>query len=147
MAHEPDMSCPIARSLSVLGERWTLLIIREAVFGSTRFSEFRSELGIAPDVLSDRLATLVEHGVMERVSYRDPGSRAREAYELTDAGRELGLILGALRQWGLDHMPRPEDPTITLRAASTERLLHVGYVDDGGHEVTRDDVTMIRAAA
>jgi len=66
MAKIPDDACSIARTLGVVGERWTLLILREAFLGATRFAEFRDRLGVAPDVLSDRLATLVEHGVMAR---------------------------------------------------------------------------------
>jgi len=66
MAKVPDSSCSIARSLGVIGERWTFLIVRDAFLGATRFAQFRDDLGVAPDVLSDRLTTLVEYGVMER---------------------------------------------------------------------------------
>lgn len=141
------MSCPVARSLSVLGERWTFLILREAMFGATRFSEFRDTLGIAPDVLTDRLATLVEHGVMQRVAYREPGSRARQAYRLSDSGRELGVVLAALREWGEAHLPQPEDPTMWLRVDGSRKPVHVGYVDEAGHELAREDVTLVRSAA
>ena len=103
----PDSSCSIARSLGVLGERWTLLILREAFLGANRFAEFRDRLAVAPDVLSDRLATLVEFGVLEREPYREPGARARLAYKLTPAGEELRVVLGALQQWGDLHLPRP----------------------------------------
>ena len=61
-----DTRCSIARSLEILGQKWTLLIVREAMWGRTRYAEFRSRLGIAPDVLSDRLNTLVEHGILRR---------------------------------------------------------------------------------
>jgi DNA-binding HxlR family transcriptional regulator len=147
MAKKTDDSCSIARSLAVLGERWTFLIVREASFGRTRFGEFREALGIAPDVLADRLATLVEHGVMERVPYRDAGSRTRDAYVLTDAGRELGVILGALQQWGDDHLPRPEGPSILRRVADTDRPVHVGFVDDRGREVAPERVALVKTAA
>src|SRR4051794_28734394 len=98
-------SCAIARSLAVLGERWTMLILREAFNGTTRFAQFRDNLGVAPDVLTDRLATLVEYGVLEREPYREPGARTRYAYHLTPAGAELRLVLGALQQWGDAHLP------------------------------------------
>jgi DNA-binding HxlR family transcriptional regulator len=74
MAKVPDATCSIERTLGVLGERWTFLILREAFLGATRFVEFRDRLGVAPDVLTDRLATLVEYGVLEREPYREPGS-------------------------------------------------------------------------
>ena len=66
MAKNPEEACSIARTLGVVGERWTFLILREAFLGATRFAEFRDRLGVAPDILSDRLATLVEYGVMAR---------------------------------------------------------------------------------
>jgi DNA-binding HxlR family transcriptional regulator len=94
----PESSCSIARSLGVLGERWTFLILREALTGATRFSQFRDALGIAPDVLTERLNTLVEYGVMTREPYQEAGSRSRFAYDLTPAGRELQVVLLALQQ-------------------------------------------------
>lgn len=102
-------SCPITRSMSVLGERWALLIVREALLGRSRFSEFRSELGVAPDILSSRLSTLVAAGVLTAVDYQDPGDRRRQRYELTSAGRELSTVLAALAQWGRSYMPPEQD--------------------------------------
>jgi DNA-binding HxlR family transcriptional regulator len=115
MAKLPEDPCSIARTLTVIGERWTILILREAFFGTSRFAEFRDRLGVAPDVLSDRLATLVEFGVMAREPYQEPGARSRYAYRLTPAGRELQVVLSALQQWGDEHLPRPEGPTMFRR--------------------------------
>ena len=143
MAKVPEVSCSIARSLGVLGERWTLLILREAFLGATRFAEFRDRLGVAPDVLSDRLSTLVDYGVMEREPYRDPGTRSRTGYRLTPAGRELQVILGALQQWGDRHLPWPDGPSMLRRVRGTDCPVHVGFVDELGREVRPADVTMI----
>ena len=107
MAKVPDFTCSIERTLGVLGERWTFLILREAFLGATRFVEFRDRLGVAPDVLTDRLGTLVDYGVLEREPYREPGARSRFAYRLTPSGRELQVVLAALQQWGDEHLPRP----------------------------------------
>jgi DNA-binding HxlR family transcriptional regulator len=145
MAQHPDSSCSIARSLDVLGERWTFLILREAFLGANRFAEFRDRLAVAPDVLSDRLATLVEFGVMEREPYQEPGARARLGYKLTPAGQELRVVLGALQQWGDLHVPRPEGPSMLRRVRGTDRPVHVGFVDDRGREVALADVAMIPA--
>jgi len=142
-----ESPCSIARSVGVLGERWTFLILREASFGVTHFSRFRESLGVAPDVLSDRLNTLVEYGVMERVPYQESGARSREAYELTEAGRELAVVLGALQQWGDTHLPRPEGPTVVRRSRRSGRPLRVGFIDDRGREVPLDDVAFERTAA
>jgi DNA-binding HxlR family transcriptional regulator len=141
MARERDLICPINRSLSVLGERWTLLILREATLGATRFSEFRESLGIAPDVLTDRLGALVANGVLERVPYREPGARARHAYHLTESGHELAVLMGALGQWGKRHLPWPEPSPLSFRCADSDRPVHVAFVDDAGHEVAPADVT------
>lgn len=142
-----DVVCAVQRSLGVLGERWTFLIVREAFGGATRFAEFRASLGIAADVLTDRLATLVDYGVLVRVPYREPGSRTREAYELTEAGRELDVVLGALQQWGDRHLPCPVGPTIVRRVRDADGPAHVGFVDERGREVASDDVVTVRTAA
>jgi DNA-binding HxlR family transcriptional regulator len=142
----PDATCSIERTLGVLGERWTFLILREAFFGVTRFADFRDRLGVASDVLTDRLATLVEYGVLEREPYQEPGTRSRYAYRLTPAGRELQVVLAALQQWGDEHLPRPEGPSMLRRVAGTDCPVHVGYIDPDGREVTGDRMAMIPAA-
>jgi DNA-binding HxlR family transcriptional regulator len=148
MTKVPDTRCSIARTLGVLGERWTFLILREAFLGATRFAEFRQRLGIAPDVLSDRLAVLTEYGVLRREPYQEPGERSRYAYRLTEAGQELQVILGALQQWGDDHLPHPDGPSMLRRRRGTGGdPLHVAYVDDNCREVTLPEVRMIPAAA
>ena len=142
-----DPNCSIARSLGVLGERWTFLILREAMDGVTRFAQFRDALGIAPDVLTDRLTTLVDYGVMNRAPYQEPGSRTRYAYTLTPAGKELHVALGSLQQWGDTYLPRPDGPTIERRTRKNNRAVHVGFIDDRGREVAADDVATIRTSA
>jgi len=139
--------CAIARTLGVVGERWTLLILREAAMGSTRFAQFKDALGVASDVLADRLATLVEYGVLAKEPYQDEGSRTRFEYRLTPAGQELQVVLHALQQWGDEHLPWPEGPTVLRRDARNDRPIRVGYVDDRGREVARENVAAIRTAA
>src|SRR5215217_7579710 len=94
-------SCPIARSLTVLGDTWTMLILRDANAGLTRFDQFRKSLGIAPTMLAKRLATLTEEGLLEkrRYSERPP----REEYVLTDAGRDFLPVLFMIGAWGRKH--------------------------------------------
>jgi len=145
MGKVPESDCSIARSLGVLGERWTFLILREAFLGATKFAEFRDRLGVAPDVLSDRLSTLVEYGVMEREPYQEPGARPRFAYQLTPAGTDLRVVLSALQQWGDKYLPRPEGPSVLRRIRGTDLPVHVGYVDDQGDEIALADVAMIPA--
>jgi hypothetical protein len=83
---------------------------------------------------------------MTRRRYQEPGERGRDGYELTPAGRELVVVLGALQQWGDEHLPHPLSPTMVRRSRSTGRPLHVAFVDDAGHEVGNDDVDMARTA-
>ena len=100
-------SCPIARSLEAIGDWWSLLIIREALFGLRRFGEFQSKLGIAKNILSARLRALVDHGVLATVPASD-GSAYQE-YVLTPKGRGTFPILVALRQWSEEFDDHPEE--------------------------------------
>lgn len=92
------LNCSVARALEVIGEWWTPMIIREVFFGRRRFSEMQKDLGIAKNILSDRLATLVRHGVLER--YVNETNVRHPEYRLTDKGSELLPLLVALMQWG-----------------------------------------------
>src|ERR1700759_5181398 len=145
-ATPPELMCSIARSLCVLGERWTFLILREAFFGVSRFSEFRDRLRIGPDVANDQVATFTAAGVLPGELYQEPGRRGRYAYHLTPAGDELRVVLGSLQQWGDQHLPPPGGPTVVRRARDSGAPLHVGYVDDQGREVALDDVEFVRTA-
>ncbi len=92
-----SMNCGVAQALEQVGDWWTLLIVRDAFFGRRRFSEFHESLGIAKNILSDRLQKLVDHDVLEKERLPEPGQRY--AYSLTKKGRDLWLILTAMRLW------------------------------------------------
>jgi DNA-binding HxlR family transcriptional regulator len=137
-------NCSIARTLQVLGEKWTLLIIREAFYGSTRFEQFHSVLQCPRNLLSERLSKLVEEGILERSEYREPGSRARNEYQLTDNGRELMHILLALQEWGDRHKADPEGPPVVAKHAECGRDLHVTFACAKGHVVSElDDIELV----
>jgi DNA-binding HxlR family transcriptional regulator len=93
--------CSLARALEVVGERWTMLILRDAFFGVQRFNDFQSHLDIPKAVLADRLAGLVEDGLLDRIS--DPEHSGRHLYRLTKAGQDLWPALHALLMWGSQH--------------------------------------------
>lgn len=147
MTKVPESSCSIERSLGVVGEKWTFLILRDAFDGLTRFDEFRQSLGIASDVLSARLATLVEYGVLDKTEYQAPNARKRYEYVLTPAGHELLTVLAALQAWGDRHLPWAEGASVLRREKATRRPVHVGFVDSSGHEVAVSDLEFIRTAA
>jgi DNA-binding HxlR family transcriptional regulator len=116
--------CPIGRATALLGDRWTLLIVREATLGVTRFEEFRARLGIADNILSSRLRALVEHDILVRVPYHD-GRRQRFEYRLTQAGADLAPLLRSLALWGHEHTEAPE----SLRPLEVVHLGCGGDVD------------------
>ncbi|SEN96649.1 winged helix-turn-helix transcriptional regulator [Actinacidiphila rubida] len=142
-AAQDEPSCSIERSLQVLGERWTLLIIRDVHAGRHRFADLQTSLGIAPNLLSTRLKTLVSAGILRKLAYQTPGSRHRESYHLTPSGEELELVLAALQQWGDRHRPRATGPAALRRRRSTGRPVHVGFIaDDDAREVPASDVDL-----
>jgi DNA-binding HxlR family transcriptional regulator len=141
-------ACPIGRASSLLGDRWILLILRDATLGLTRFDAFREHLGIADNILSSRLRRLVESGILVKVPYRD-GGRQRHEYRLTEAGADLWLVLRALGDWGERHT----QPDGSAGSAGPMRAVHAscgGEVAAGqvcgscGVPVTRDQEAWLR---
>jgi DNA-binding HxlR family transcriptional regulator len=130
-----DQNCSIARTLEVVGERWTLLIIRDALLGLARFEEFQHSLGIARNVLAERLNRLVDEGILERVRYSE--RPPRHEYVLTEKGRELRLALAGLRQWG-DAYLSPKPPTL-LRRKSDETPVVAALVPEDDPNILRPD--------
>lgn len=106
-----QMQCPIARSLERVGEWWSILIMRDALHGLTRFDEFQKSLGIAPNMLTRRLNTLVECGLLERRQYSE--RPPRDEYVLTDKGRDFRPVVLTLLAWGNRHFA-PEGPSVIL---------------------------------
>jgi DNA-binding HxlR family transcriptional regulator len=138
----PLAECTLARAVSVIGDAWVLLILREAVYGIRRFEEMREDLGIPRTVLSERLNRLVGAGLLERVAYREPGRRGRHEYELTERGRALLPALAALREWAEAHLPGGPS-ALTLRHRCGGRL-HARLVCERGHVVEdMNDVELI----
>jgi DNA-binding HxlR family transcriptional regulator len=137
---KPQPNCSIARTLDLVGDRWTFLILREAHLGATRFAEFREMLDIAPNILTNRLAAMVESGILEKREYQAPGERTRSSYHLTAAGEDLKLVLAALQQWGDVHVPRADGPTVLRRDTRTKELVSVGFIDEAEHAVPDEEV-------
>ncbi len=131
--------CSVAATLEVVGERWTLLIIRDAFLGLKRFDEFQSSLGIARNVLTDRLTRLVEAGIFERVRYSERPERFE--YRLTPAGRELNVALTALRQWGDEHLV--DEPPRLLRRRSDGAPVIAALVPADADVLDGRDVEMV----
>ena len=126
-------NCSVARTLAVVGEKWTLLVLREAFYGVRRFEELRENLGIARNLLGDRLATLVENGILVKSAYQEPNERPRFEYRLTRKGIDLFPAILALMQWGDRYMADPEGPPVRVRHVGCEAELAVELRCAKGH--------------
>ncbi|MCG8691817.1 MAG: helix-turn-helix transcriptional regulator [Minwuiales bacterium] len=135
----------MALAAEIFGDRWTLLILREAFYGVQRYDDMRADLGAPRSMLTDRLGKLVERGLMERRPYREPGSRTRDAYVLTERGRGLALTLLALTQWGEEHVIGGPAP-VEIVERKTGRPLRVDLVDEDGRIVDLSAATLARRA-
>src|SRR5690242_12460500 len=98
------------------------------VAGATRFHEFRDSLGIAPNILSRRLTSLVEEGIFERRTYQEPNERARDEYVLTEAGRSLSVVIAALAAWGRDHRPHPDGTSPQFMVDDSAGPVQIAFV-------------------
>lgn len=107
-------NCQVERALSVLGEKGSLIVLREVFNGVRRFADMQRHSGLPRQVLSNRLALLVEHDVLHRVPYRDEGARERHEYRLTTKGFELYPVLAAVADWGTRWYADPEGPPVEL---------------------------------
>jgi len=137
--YDGQEACSVAQTLEVIGERWTLLIIRDAFLGLKRFDDFQESLGIARNVLSDRLRRLVDEGIFERVPYAE--RPARYEYLLTEKGRDLFTALNALRQWGDEHLT--DKPMRLLRRKADGRPVIAALVPYGTSALLDDEMELV----
>jgi DNA-binding HxlR family transcriptional regulator len=107
-------NCTVQRTLDLIGEKWSLLVLRDAMNGVHRFDDLRRHVGLSEPVLADRLRKLVAAGILETVPYREAGSRTRREYRLTRKGWDLWPVMIALRQWGDAYVADPEGPPLDL---------------------------------
>ena len=138
--------CPVARALEAIGDRWSLMIIRDAFDDVRRFSEFQKRLGVAKNILASRLKTLVEIGVFDVCPASD-GSAYKE-YVLTDKGREIFPIVVSMRQWGERYLFRPhETRSVLLDKTSGQPLMAIAVRDSKGQLLGPSDCHRVRILA
>ncbi len=135
----PPEDCNLARSFDLIGDRWTLLVLRSALYGLRRFADFQSDLGVPRSMLSARLAALVENGLMETRDYREDGQRVRSEYLLTEMGRSLALPFMAMTAWGDRWLGGGKGPLVLKHRKSGQRV-RVSYVDEKDRAVSPSEV-------
>ena len=129
--------CSVAGTLGVVGEKWALLVLREAFWGVRRFADFQRLLGAPKAVLTDRLATLVDQGILDRVPYRAEGARQRHEYRLTQKGRDLYPTLVALMEWGDRYLTEEMPPPVQVRhRGDCDAPVHLELVCEAGHRLS-----------
>lgn len=139
-SHKGDY-CPSARSLDVIGDWWSLLIVRDAFDGLTRFSEFQRSLGIARNILATRLRALTERGILETVPAAEG---ARQEYRLTERGRDLFPVMVALRQFGERHLFAPGERHSQLVERATGQAVRLDIRTEDGRPIGPDEAVIIK---
>ncbi|MGW1729120.1 winged helix-turn-helix transcriptional regulator [Streptomyces sp. NPDC002306] len=138
-------ACPIDRSLYEVGDTWTLQILRDAMHGITRFTDFSNHIGLATNVLTARLQKLVSVGIFE--VHESALGNSRD-YVLTEKGRDFHIVLAALRQWGQKHLFEDDEPVHRVVDARTGRQPSpLTLTAEDGRELTPDDVLIVRSRA
>ncbi|WP_119460711.1 winged helix-turn-helix transcriptional regulator [Rhodospirillaceae bacterium SYSU D60014] len=136
--------CPSARSLDVIGDWWSLLIVRDAFDGLTRFSEFQKSLGIAKNILSERLRTLIARGILKAVPAANGG--AHQEYHLTEKGRDLFPVMVALRQWGEQYLFEPGEKHSRLVDRDTGQAVRLDVRTEDGRLIGPDRAVILKVA-
>lgn len=127
-------ACAVTRSMDVIGDRWSILVLREILNGVRRFDDIHEHIGVSRSVLSQRLRALVDAGILTRRAYQDEGDRPRHEYRLTEMGRDLQLVMHALMDFG-DRWLREPGATMVVRHRDCDARVHARSVCDAGHVV------------
>jgi DNA-binding HxlR family transcriptional regulator len=139
------MNCSLAQTLSIVGERWTLLILRDAFFGAKRFGQFERSLGIAKNILSARLSMLVEEGILQR---RASAEGAHTEYLLTERGLDLQPVLLSMTHWGDRHRPNAKgDRLIFVERESGKPIRRMSAVSEDGRTLLPRDIRAVAGPA
>jgi DNA-binding HxlR family transcriptional regulator len=134
-----DENCAIARSSGIVGERWVWVILRQAFNGARRFEDFQRGIGLARNVLTERLNWLVDHGILDRRPYSEGATRTLNEYRLTEKGRALFPVYAALMQWGNEWTDLPAPPVELLHKPCGERTTVRVVCSDCGEDIDVHD--------
>jgi DNA-binding HxlR family transcriptional regulator len=128
-------NCTVGRAMAILGEKWTVVVLREIFSGARRFDDMRERTHVPRQVLANRLAMLVAQGVLRREPYREPGARLRHEYRLTEMGLDLYPVLVAVRQWGDRYLADPEGPPLATVHRDCGAQVGVHLRCQAGHDL------------
>lgn len=140
-------NCSIARTLEIVGEKWTILILREVWYGSFRFSDLERVLGCPRNLLAARLRMLVEQGILATESYQEPGARSRPKYVITPKGLDLVPAVMGLLQWGDRYRADPEGPAVLVRHRGCGARVEARPLCEQGHHVRAHDMESVPGPA
>jgi DNA-binding HxlR family transcriptional regulator len=132
--------CPIEKTMTLLGTKSAMLIMREAFYGTTRFEDFWRRVGVTKAAASARLTELVDVGLLERRPYKEPGQRSRDEYVLTDAGLDFMPVVWAMFEWGRRHVP--DSPSLQLAHRDCGAAATVEIRCERGHHVPADELVV-----
>ena len=137
-----SLNCSLANALDLIGEWWTILILREAIYGNRRFEDFQQQLGIARNILTDRLNKLCDSGILERIPVKEGAKRHQ--YKITPMGRDLYPALIALTQWGDRWLHPPEGvPVKFIERATGEEIADVAIFSSDGRNLNQRELAMV----
>jgi DNA-binding HxlR family transcriptional regulator len=140
-----NAQCSMARAMAVVGDRWSILILREAYYGTKRFDDFAYYIGVAPNILSNRLKKFVDAGIMKRVPL--PEHSSRYEYVLTEKGRDFFPAYLALKKWGDDWLAEPEGPQVVFREREAGRAIEYPTIRGAdGKPLRLEDVEVVAGA-
>lgn len=134
--------CPLERAVQVIGNRTSLLLLREAFYGATRFDQLWKRVGITEASASHRLRELVDYGVLEKRPYREPGQRSRSEYVLSKPGRDLIPVVLGLLQWGVEHTPQEHGTAQVVHDGCGAEVRAVARCA-AGHDVLEADLVIV----
>ncbi len=124
--------CPVMKTISTVGDRWILLILRECFLGFKRFDDFHDNLGVSTSVLSIKLNTMIDRGLLYRKQYRNEGRRSRFEYRLTGMGWDLIKVVIALMEWGNEHLIKKGEPTLDILERGTGQDTKLQLINEEG---------------
>ena len=144
ISHSPiDLQdCGLAALSALIGDRWTLLVLRSLFYGVSRFADIKADIGIPGSTLSDRLKRLLSAGIIEERPYREANARTRAAYGITHKGNSLRIVLMTMMQWGDTHLLKQAAPLIPV-SRKTEEPLRLAYVTAADRAVDEQDVRFV----